>query len=153
MTRRRRLGRRARSGCCSASAARAASERAAAVAAFTRVATVTLVVVLATGLARASSRCGSLSALVDTSYGITLLVKVAWSSGLVALGALNHFFWVPALQDGSERRRPPLRAELARRARAWRWACWRRRPCSAGWRPAIVRGRLRRGADGVRRHR
>ena len=44
-----------------------------------------------------------MSALFDTDYGITLIVKVALVAGLVALGALNHFFWVPAVRgDGGE---------------------------------------------------
>jgi copper transport protein len=73
-------------------------ERAAAIGAFTRVATVTLVIVLATGLARALGEVGSLGALVDTSYGVTLLVKIGLVAGLVGLGALNHFFWVPAVR-------------------------------------------------------
>lgn len=73
-------------------------ERAAAVGVFTRIATGTLVVVLATGLARAVSEVGSVSALFDTRYGITLIVKVALVAGLAGLGALNHFFWVPALR-------------------------------------------------------
>jgi copper transport protein len=73
--------------------------RAAAVGIFTRIATVTLVVVLATGLLRAVAEVGSVSALFDTRYGITLVVKVALVAGLVGLGALNHFYWVPALRD------------------------------------------------------
>ncbi|NLE22752.1 MAG: copper resistance protein CopC/CopD [Actinobacteria bacterium] len=74
--------------------------RAAAVGIFTRVATAVLVVVLATGLVRAFVEIGSLSALVDTRYGQTLLVKVALAGVLVGLGALNHFFWAPAVRDG-----------------------------------------------------
>jgi len=79
------------------------AERAAVVAAFTRVATVTLVIVLATGLARAFGEVGSIGALFDTGYGVTLLVKIGLVAGLVALGALNHFFWVPAVRrEGGE---------------------------------------------------
>ena len=93
-------------------------QRVAAVAVFTRIATVTLVVVLATGLARALVEVGSVSALFDTRYGIALIVKVALVAGLVGLGALNHFFWVPAVRgDGGEPGGTALRAELARRAR------------------------------------
>ncbi len=73
-------------------------ERAAAVGVFTRIATWTLVVVLATGLLRAVGEVGSVSALFDTRYGVTLIVKVALVAFLVGLGALNHFFWVPALR-------------------------------------------------------
>jgi len=79
-------------------------ERAAAVGVFTRIATWTLVVVLATGLLRAVSEVGSVGALFDTSYGVTLIVKVALVAFLVGLGALNHFFWVPALRGEGERR-------------------------------------------------
>jgi copper transport protein len=79
--------------------------RAAAVATFSRVATATLIVVLATGLVRGFREVGSFSALVDTSYGITLLVKLGLVVVLVALGALNHYRWVPALRkkDGAAR--------------------------------------------------
>ena len=72
---------------------------------------------LATGLARALVEVGSVGALFDTDYGITLLVKVALVAGLVGLGALNHFFWAPAVRAASGERGPPLRSELARRAR------------------------------------
>jgi copper transport protein len=81
---------------------RDAAGRRAAVAIFTRIATIVLVVVLASGLARALVEVGSVSALFDTDYGITLLVKIVLVAGLVGLGALNHFFWVPAVQAGGE---------------------------------------------------
>jgi copper transport protein len=76
--------------------------RSAAVEAFSRVATVTLVVVLATGAARGLVEVGSVGGLLATTYGITLLIKVAMVAVLVALGAVNHFSRVPALktQDG-----------------------------------------------------
>ena len=80
---------------------RDADERGAAVGVFTRLATAMLVVVLATGLARALVEVGSVSALVDTDYGITLLVKLSLVAGLVGLGALNHFFWAPAVRAAS----------------------------------------------------
>jgi copper transport protein len=75
--------------------------RSAAAGVFTRMATWTLVVVLVTGLVRAVQEVGSLGALFDTRYGITLLVKLALVAVLVGLGALNHYFWVPAVRgDG-----------------------------------------------------
>ena len=48
---------------------------------------------------------GSLGNLFDTRYGITLLVKVGLVAVVVALGALNHFKWVPSLKthDGAAR--------------------------------------------------
>ena len=81
------------------------AERADAVAAFSRVATVTLVIVLATGLVRGLVEVRSLSNLVHTAYGITLVVKVAMVVVLVVLGALNHYRWVPSLRikDGAAR--------------------------------------------------
>jgi len=83
----------------------AKGERADAVGAFSRVATVTLGVVLATGVARGLVEVGSLGNLFDTKYGITLLVKIGLVVVLVALGALNHFKWVPLLRthDGTAR--------------------------------------------------
>ena len=91
--------------------------RATAVGRFTRVATGTLVVVLATGLARALSEAGSVDALLDSDYGVALLVKIGLVAGLVALGALNHFLWVPEVRrgDGQGPRRFALnsRGELA----------------------------------------
>lgn len=77
---------------------RDAGERSAAVGAFTRLATVLLVVVIVTGLARAVAEVGSVTALFDTDYGVTLLVKVALAAGLIGLGALNHFVWAPAVR-------------------------------------------------------
>ena len=74
--------------------------RGAAVGRFVTVATAMLVVVLLTGLARAVVELGSLGALVDTGYGIALLVKVVLVAGLAGLGALNHFFWAPAVRRG-----------------------------------------------------
>ncbi|MCX6364065.1 MAG: copper resistance protein CopC, partial [Actinobacteria bacterium] len=72
--------------------------RAGAVGAFSRVATVTLVVVLATGVARGLVEVGSLDNLLTTRYGVTLLIKVGLVTVVVALGALNHFRWVPLLK-------------------------------------------------------
>jgi copper transport protein len=78
---------------------RGGAERAAAVGVFTRIATVVLIVVVVTGLVRAVAEVGSVTALVDTEYGRTLLVKLALVAGLMGLGALNHFFWAPAVRD------------------------------------------------------
>jgi copper transport protein len=79
---------------------RDAHERGAAVGIFTRLATVVLVVVLVTGVVRALVEVGSVSALFDTDYGITLVIKIVLVAGLVGLGALNHFFWAPAVRAG-----------------------------------------------------
>ncbi len=84
---------------------RDADERGAAVGTFTRLATAVLVIVLVTGLARALAEVGSVGAVFDTDYGITLLVKIALVAGLVGLGALNHFFWAPAVRAAAAARR------------------------------------------------
>jgi copper transport protein len=77
---------------------RDATERGAAVGVFTRLATVVLVMVLVTGLVRALAEVGSATGLFGTRYGVTLLVKIALVTGLVGLGALNHFLWVPPVR-------------------------------------------------------
>jgi copper transport protein len=88
---------------------RGRQERASAASAFSRVATVMLVVVLLTGLARALVEVGSVRALFSTSFGVTLLVKLALVAALVALGALNHYRWVPAAAESEAGARALLR--------------------------------------------
>jgi copper transport protein len=75
--------------------------RSRAVVAFARIATLTLAVVLATGLARAFAEVGTVHNLVGSTYGVTLLIKIALVAGLATLGALQHFRSVPrAAADG-----------------------------------------------------
>jgi copper transport protein len=71
--------------------------RAQAVRAFSRIATVTLVVVLATGALRAVIEIGQLSNLVTTAYGVTLLVKIGLVAILMGFAALNHYRFVPRM--------------------------------------------------------
>jgi copper transport protein len=73
--------------------------RAAAVRAFSRIATITLVVVLVTGLLRAMTEISPLSNLFHTTYGVTLLIKVGLVAMLVLFAAFNHYRFVPALED------------------------------------------------------
>ena len=79
---------------------------AAAVRVFSHVATVALVVVLATGSLRAIVQVGSVGGLFDTSYGVTLLVKLGLVAVLVALGAVNHYRLVPAFSAADTTYRP-----------------------------------------------
>jgi copper transport protein len=72
-------------------------ERAAAVGKFSRIATVTLVVVVVTGGLRALAEIQPLSNLISTSYGQTLLIKVGLVGALVIFAAFNHYRFVPAL--------------------------------------------------------
>ncbi len=80
--------------------------RARAARAFSRVATLALVVVLASGGARALVELGAPGELLSSSYGAGLLVKVGLVVVVVALGAVNHFRLVPALATGGVTYRP-----------------------------------------------
>jgi len=73
---------------------------------FSALATVALPVVLLTGLARAIPEVGAPANLIHTSFGVTLLVKLALVGALVVLGALNHFLLVPTLSCGEPALRP-----------------------------------------------
>ena len=66
---------------------------------FSRIATVTLVIVVVTGLLRALTEISPLSNLFHTSYGVTLLIKVGLVAVLVLFAAFNHYRFVPALED------------------------------------------------------
>jgi copper transport protein len=68
---------------------------------YSSIATVAIVVVALTGLLRAISETRSFGALVNTSFGVALLVKVALFLGLAFLGAVNHYRLAPRL-PGSE---------------------------------------------------
>jgi copper transport protein len=90
--------------------------RARAVRTFSRIATITLVVVLATGILRAVIEIGPLSNLVTTAYGVTLLVKIGLVAILIGFAALNHYRFVPRMDRDQGAVRSFLsdsRAELA----------------------------------------
>jgi copper transport protein len=90
--------------------------RAQAVRTFSRVATVTLVVVLATGIMRAVIEIGPLSNLFTTAYGVTLVAKIGLVVILIGFAALNHYRFVPRLERDQAATRSFLsdsRAELA----------------------------------------
>lgn len=82
---------------------------------YSALATVTVGVVVATGLIRAMTEIGgpsALSELLDTSYGRTLAIKAAVAAALVALGAVNRFRLLPRLTDGVHPLRRMLVVEL-----------------------------------------
>jgi copper transport protein len=85
---------------------RESAERGIAVRAYSRLATWALVVVLASGVLRAVSEVGSIGDLVNTRYGVVLLVKIGLVVVLVALGAINHFRLVPVLGESDGAVRP-----------------------------------------------
>ena len=68
-----------------------------------------------TGAIRTLNELGGISAvrrLLDSSYGITLTVKVALVFALVALGAVNRYRALPGLVDGGRLLRRVIGAEL-----------------------------------------
>lgn len=67
---------------------------------FSRWATVGIVIVGLTGVARGAFDLQRLDQLTTTDYGRLLLAKAAVFAGLAALGALNHFRSVPAGDSG-----------------------------------------------------
>jgi len=71
---------------------------------FSRLALPVVGVLVLTGFGLAVVQLGSLGALIWTSYGIILLVKLTLVAILLGLAALNRWVFVPALQaDRSER--------------------------------------------------
>jgi copper transport protein len=83
-----------------ATAAGREGEKVAAVRRFSLLATVAIGVVGLTGLLRALAEVGSWDGLAGTSFGRTLLVKIALVAVLAGIGAANRFRIVPALRAG-----------------------------------------------------
>jgi copper transport protein len=73
------------------------AERAAMVGRFSNVATGSIVLVGLAGLALSWTQVRALDALTSTSYGWTLLAKVAVVAAVAAIGAHNHYRLVPAV--------------------------------------------------------
>src|SRR5262249_58328073 len=71
---------------------------------FSRLASLALVVVLLTGVANARVQVGTVQALWATPYGRTLLAKLFLVGLVLLLGAVNHYFYVPLLQQWAGRR-------------------------------------------------
>lgn len=73
---------------------------------FSFIAGIALAVVAVTGVVRAIDEIGGVGAwrrLFETSFGVTLLIKVGLFAGLVALGARNRYVNVPAVRERGER--------------------------------------------------
>ena len=62
---------------------------------FSRVATVGIATVAASGLLRAISEVGTIESLLNTDFGRLVIAKSALFAGLAGLGAVNHFRNVP----------------------------------------------------------
>jgi copper transport protein len=67
-------------------------------------------VVALTGLLLALIQLESLAALTGTRYGWILCIKLALVAVLLALASLNRFRLTPALQSGSQNKRPLVRS-------------------------------------------
>jgi copper transport protein len=74
-------------------------DRGEAVGRYSQIAAGCLAAVVLTGLFRGIVEVGTPARLFDTSYGRTLLAKVALVAALAGLGALNRFRLVPALRE------------------------------------------------------
>jgi copper transport protein len=74
---------------------------------FSRVAVPVVVILALAGLALAVVQLERVGALVDTKYGVILLIKLALVAALLGLAALNRFRLTPALA-GSPRAAKPL---------------------------------------------
>jgi copper transport protein len=68
---------------------------------FSRLAAPTVAVVVLAGVYLALRELPSVSALVTSSYGITLLIKAAVAGGALALGGYHRRFVVPRLASGA----------------------------------------------------
>jgi copper transport protein len=79
---------------------------------FSRLAGISLAVVVATGVARSVDEVGGWRRLLDSGFGRALDLKLVLFAGLVALGARNRYLLVPQFEAG--RREAPAAARLRR---------------------------------------
>jgi len=70
---------------------------------FATLASLALAVVLLTGCANAWVQIHTMPALWTTPYGRTLLAKLVLAGLVIFLGAINHYFYVPLLQQQAGR--------------------------------------------------
>jgi len=71
---------------------------------FSKLAGISLAVVILTGVARTVDELGGWRRLADSGFGRALDLKLVLFAGLVTLGALNRYRIVPMFQAGSRRR-------------------------------------------------
>lgn len=79
---------------------------------FGTIASVTVALLIVVGLIFAWLMTGSLSALLSTAYGWTLLAKLSVVTGLMALAAVNKWRLVPALASGDHTPASHLRRSI-----------------------------------------
>ena len=71
---------------------------------FSKLAGISLAVVVVTGVARSVDEVGGWGRLADSGFGRALDLKLLLFAGLVALGARNHYRLVPLVRTGPRRR-------------------------------------------------
>jgi copper transport protein len=71
---------------------------------FSKLAGISLAVVVVTGVVRTADELGGWGRLVDSRFGRALDLKLLLFAGLVGLGALNRYRLVPLFQAGARRR-------------------------------------------------
>jgi copper transport protein len=71
---------------------------------FSKLAGISLAVVVVTGVARTIDELGGWGRLVDSGFGRALDLKLVLFAGLVVLGARNHYRLVPLFRTGARRR-------------------------------------------------
>jgi copper transport protein len=71
---------------------------------FSKLAGISLAVVVVTGVARTVDELGGWGRLVDSGFGRALDLKLVLFAALVALGARNHYRLVPLFKTGARRR-------------------------------------------------
>ena len=71
---------------------------------FSKLAAISLGVVVVTGVARTVDEVGGWARLADSGFGRALDLKLVLFAGLVALGAMNRYRLVPLFQAGGRRR-------------------------------------------------
>ncbi|MDE2484151.1 MAG: CopD family protein [candidate division NC10 bacterium] len=86
---------------------------------FSRMAAYCVFTLLVAGLFNAWLQVGSLQPLVTTSYGLTLLVKVFLVGLVLALAAVNRYYFLPLLRDPDGARTQLLVKTIGRLGGAW----------------------------------
>jgi copper transport protein len=84
--------------------------RAAAAARFSRLATISVALLLLSGAVQSIALVGALDAFVETAYGRLVLAKIALFVGLVSFGAYNQRRLLPRLRAVENRQEEPERA-------------------------------------------
>lgn len=86
---------------------------------FSRMAAYCVFTLLVAGLFNAWLQVGSLQLLVTTSYGLTLLAKIFLVALVLALAAVNRYYFLPIIRDPTEARNRLLVKTIGRLGGTW----------------------------------